>query len=50
MRWVMSLGSHAWVVEPEDLRARIELELEASLERYASVEGVRRPAQLGLFE
>jgi predicted DNA-binding transcriptional regulator YafY len=50
MRWVMSLGSHAWVVEPEDLRARIELELEASLERYTSVEGVRRPAQLGLFD
>lgn len=51
MRWVMSLGSRAWVVEPEDLRARITLELEAALEKYEAVGGdTRRPAQLALFE
>ena len=33
MRWVMSLGSHAWVVEPEDLRKRIAAEVEA-VRRY----------------
>ncbi len=28
-RWVMSLGSHAWVVEPEELRDEIRAELAA---------------------
>ena len=51
MRWVMSLGSRAWVVEPEDLRARITLGSEAALEKYEAVGGdTRRPAQLALFE
>ncbi|HHX28351.1 MAG TPA: WYL domain-containing transcriptional regulator [Firmicutes bacterium] len=50
MRWVMSLGSHAWVREPEDLKARIEWELRAALEKYASSDGRSRPAQLGLFD
>ena len=34
MRWVMSLGSHAWVVEPEELRERIAKEVEAVRSRY----------------
>ena len=34
MRWVMSLGSHAWVVEPEDLRERIAKEVEAVRKKY----------------
>jgi len=50
MRWVMSLGSHAWIVEPDDLRAKIVLELNAALEKYQSVGDMRRPAQLALFE
>ena len=37
MRWVMSLGSHAWVVEPEDLRERIAEEVEAMRKKYPSV-------------
>ena len=36
MRWVMSLGSHAWVVEPEDLRERIAAEVEAMRKRYST--------------
>lgn len=52
MRWVMSLGSKAWVVEPEDLRERVILELEAALEKYETLVGheIRRPTQLVLFE
>jgi len=34
MRWVMSLGSHAWVVEPEELRQQIAAELTAATSRY----------------
>jgi predicted DNA-binding transcriptional regulator YafY len=33
-RWVMSLGSSAWVVEPDDLRAQIVAQLEAARRRY----------------
>jgi predicted DNA-binding transcriptional regulator YafY len=33
-RWVMSLGSHAWVVEPDELRRKISAELEAAARRY----------------
>lgn len=33
-RWVMSLGSHAWVVEPEDLREQIRRELDEAKGRY----------------
>jgi predicted DNA-binding transcriptional regulator YafY len=33
-RWVMSLGRHAWVVEPEELREEIRRELEAARKRY----------------
>lgn len=50
MRWVMSLGSHAWVVEPEDLRVRVALELEAAMQKYEAEEVGRRPAQLALFD
>lgn len=35
MRWVMSLGSHAWVVEPEELREKIAAEIEKMRERYS---------------
>ena len=35
MRWVMSLGGHAWVVEPEELRERIGREIEKMRERYS---------------
>lgn len=49
-RWVMSLGSHAWVVEPESLRAEIALELEAAAAKYAGESGERRAEQLGLFD
>lgn len=34
MRWVMSFGSHARVLEPSQLRDRIETELEATLKFY----------------
>ncbi len=34
MRWVMSLGSHAWVTEPQDLRRQIAAELDAARSRY----------------
>lgn len=34
MRWVMSLGRHAWVVEPEDLRQEIAAELAAAMGKY----------------
>lgn len=51
MRWVMSLGSHAWIVKPDDLRARIILELEDALQKYEAVAGeTRGPTQLALFE
>lgn len=33
-RWVMGLGGHAWVVEPEELREEIRRELDAARERY----------------
>ncbi|MGE5580227.1 MAG: WYL domain-containing protein [Bacillota bacterium] len=36
MRWVMSLGSHAWVVEPEELREKIAAEIEKVRERYSA--------------
>lgn len=50
MRWVMSLGSHAWVVEPEDLRVRIALELEAAMANYAEEREEGRFQQLSLFD
>jgi predicted DNA-binding transcriptional regulator YafY len=34
MRWVLSLGSHAWVVEPEELREKIATEIEKMQEKY----------------
>ena len=34
LRWAMSLGSHAWVVEQEDLRERIAAEVEAVRKKY----------------
>jgi predicted DNA-binding transcriptional regulator YafY len=34
MRWVMSFGSHARVLEPPDLRERVEMELAAALRSY----------------
>lgn len=33
-RWVMSLGSRAWVVEPEELREEVRRELDAARGRY----------------
>lgn len=33
-RWIMSMGGHAWVVEPETLRGEIRKELEMARERY----------------
>jgi len=33
-RWVMSLGSQAWVVEPQDLRDEIRSELDRARSRY----------------
>ncbi len=35
MRWVMSLGSHAWVVEPDELRRQVATEHEAARRRYS---------------
>jgi len=37
MRWVMSLGSHAVVVEPEILRQRIIKELREAMNKYSLV-------------
>lgn len=34
MRWVMSLGSQAWVIEPAELRSQIAAALEAARSRY----------------
>ena len=34
MRWVMSMGSHAWIVEPEEIRKRIGEELDRAGMRY----------------
>lgn len=49
MRWVMSLGSHAWVVEPEELRTKIALELDAALAKYAAGAEEGRFRQPSLF-
>ncbi len=37
MRWVMSLGSHAVVIEPENLRQRIIKELREAMNKYSFV-------------
>ncbi len=43
--WVLSFGSGAEVLEPESLRAEVELELNAALKRYSANSGrVRRKA------
>lgn len=34
IRWVLSLGSGAWIVRPEDLRQRIAGEIRSALDRY----------------
>lgn len=37
-RWIMSMGRHAWVVEPPELRDKIRGELAAALENYQVAE------------